>query len=62
MYLQSGVTSQSGRFIVDWDDGDGDGDGLTPPLDLVRRRREGEGVLSGLTAVVHVVDVAQLEL
>lgn len=61
-YLQSRVTCQFWRLIVDWYDSHRDGDREAPPINLISRGRECKTVLCALGAVMHVVDVSKFNL
>lgn len=61
-YLQSRVTCQPGRLVVDWDDSHCDGEGDAPAFDLISGGRECEAVLRAFCAVMHVVDVSKFHL
>lgn len=61
-YLQSCVTCQYWRLIVDWYDSHRDGDREAPAINLIRRGRECKTVLGALGAVMHVVDVSKFYL
>lgn len=61
-YLQSCVTRQSRRLVVDWDDSHWDGDREAPAVNLISWGGECEAVLCALGAVMHVVDVSKFHL
>lgn len=61
-YLQSRVTCQIWRLVVDWYDSHRDGDREAPALNLISRGRECKTVLCALGAVMHVVDVSKFHL
>lgn len=61
-YLQSRVTCQLGRLVVDRDDSHWDGEGEAPAFDLISGGGECEAVLCAFCAVMHVVDVSKFHL